>query len=339
MSRMKWHCSFAAALIALSAIWLDGCAPRGADVLSVDLSEDLRLEIEFHGKRAAKDMQSLGISTESLVERIELVDPVEGDVLGRLNDSEVGELVPAGPVADTLSDLLSYSGQCFGAFDPTLQILWDVYDFELGGRRVRQGEVEDALTWVDYSLVEMDGDSILRKREHVRAGFGPTLPGAVVDWVAQMVERNELSGVSVAVNGSFNYLGERGNESHVYELRYPIDAESADVLQLTLGHLRLEPGEYLAALDDDEKRFIAGGEMQHMILDPISGRPVRSVRAALVVSKESCLQASVFAYAVMVMGPDRGLEFLDEMDGVEGLLVTEEHDVRVSGGLGDRFWR
>ena len=271
--------------------------------------------------------------------RVDSVDPQDGDVLGRLNESEVGELIPTGDIADTLGNLLDYSAQTYGAYDPTAQILWDVYDFDSGGRHVTASELEDTLEWVDYRQVEMEGDSILRKTEHTRIGFGPALPGAIADWTAELVRQSTDFPTLVSVDHVCTVIGRFRDNDPVWEFLYPLDPPSADSIQLSMGFIRLEPGECLAAVDDDEGLFFSRGNVYHMILSPVTGLPADEVRAAVVVTDESCLKASVFAYALMVMGVDRSMEFLDETDGVEGLILDQDHELHVSGGLGERFWR
>jgi len=289
------------------------------------------------GQKITPDAES-GILDE-LKDRAGMLDPAEGDVLGRLNLSDQGEVVPAGRVSETLTKLLQYSRECFGAFDPTVQVLWDVYDFNHGGRRVTDAEIADALQWVDYKLVEMDRGGILRKGENVRVGLGPTMPGAIADWASDLARREGIERGKVNAGQCVKVWGEVDDKSRVYEFRYPLDKRLSDEFQPTVGFVKLDTGESLAALDDDEGYFFAGGEQFHMVLSPLTGKPVRDISAVVIVSKESCLQASVFAYAVMVMGLDRGLEFLDETEGVEGLILTHDGKVHASGGLGDKFWR
>lgn len=273
-----------------------------------------------------------------LNERIQELDPVDGEVLGRLNDSVTGEIIPAKKTFSTLEELLSCTRACYGAFDPTVQILWDVYDFELGGRWVSDSELADALRFVDYKLVEIDRGGILRKAENVRVGLGPVLPGAIVDWSIEMLCESGMDRGFINCGQFIGFWGE-GDKEFIYNFNYPLEIQEENQAQLTLGYIKLSRGEYLAALDDDEKYFFSRGQQFHMIIDPVNGRPVRSVRAAVVVSEISCLQAAIFAYAVMVMGEQRGLDFLTETEGVSGLILTQKHELKVAGDFENKFWR
>ncbi|MCX6647624.1 MAG: FAD:protein FMN transferase [bacterium] len=267
--------------------------------------------------------------------KIDALNPLDGDVLGDLNDSEVGELIPMGDVSVVLTECMKYTADCYGAFDATLQILWDVYDFKLGGRFVSDAELAEALPLVDYSKIEIDDGSILRMAENVRMGFGPTISGAVVDLVIDEMNSEGFEWDTIKVGDC-----EAVSTETTYDFYYPLNEASSDESDLSLmGHIRLSPGEFIAAIDDDELFFFSHGNYYHEVIEPIQGKPVEGVKAAVVVCSESGLQASIFAYAVMVMGEERGIEFLNETEGVEGLVLLEGGRIVVSGGLEDKYWR
>ena len=293
-----------------------------------------QVKLDISEGRAPND-QTLKAISDEISSKAALLDPMTGDVLGKLNQTEPGEIVPCGDTLDALDELLEDTRSCYGAFDPTLQILWDVYDFSAGGRWVDDTELADALQWVDYHQVEIDREGILRKNDTVRIGFGPTLPGAITDWMLGEISDGTNSGM-LTVGQCIALWGDR--TEYTLDFKYPLDSETP-APQITVGHLKIQPGDFLAAIDDDEGYFFAHGQQFHMILSPITGRPEQWVRAAVVISRKSCLQASVYAYALMTMGPDRGREFLEESDNIEGLILTREHDVIASSGLADRFWR
>lgn len=271
---------------------------------------------------------------ERVESRVDALDTHEGSVLGALNSSEVGEIIEMGDVSGILTDCFEYSEQCYGAFDPTLQILWDVYDFELGGRYVSDSELEEALLLVDSGFIEITDDGILRKEEDVRMGFGPTIGGAIVDLMVEEMDSVDLEWEVLSVGENMAVRKET-----VYDFFYPFDERTDEPSMYLLGHVRLQPGEFLSVLDQDVNYFFSHGDYFHQVVDPIYGKPVDEVRAAVVVTGESGLQASIFAYAVMVMGEERGIEFLNETDGVAGLVLLDDARVVVSGGLEERFWR
>jgi len=183
---------------------------------------------------------------KDLTGKAAMLDPINGAVLGKLNQSEVGEIIPSGEVTQTLEKVLSCTRDCSGAFDPTLQIFWDVYDFSSGGRYVSDAEIADARRWVDYHQLEMDRGGILRKGENTRMGLGPTLYGAIADWAESDLVGGNVGAGKAQVKGCMTLWGD---SELTYDVKYPLEAGEGET-QLTIGHLKLKTGDHLAALDD-----------------------------------------------------------------------------------------
>lgn len=306
------------------------CRPPVPTELSID---DIDVSIlQPLGKKSS--VETINRVIDTVEHDINALDPLEGTVLGALNDSEVGEVIEMGDLSGVLTDCMKYTEESFGAFDPTLQILWDVYDFDLGGRFVSDEELADALTLVDYTQIEIDGNGILRKADDVRMGLGPAIEGAIVDLFCEQLNSDGIewdmirAGDTVAVN-----------KETVFDFYYPLDERNSGSDMRLMGHIRMAPGEFLGAIDDEGQFFFTHGEYFHEVINPIQGKPVEGLRAALVLCDESAVQASIFAYAVMAMGVERGIEFLNETEGVEGLVVDEDGGVVVSSELAERFWR
>jgi len=303
-----------------------------------------RVLINLEGNSTLSQEQFDEISAD-VSEITEVLHPVDGKVLGDFNINYSGGAVPTSPVTEIIEQALKSSYETYGAFDPTLQILWDVYDFELDGRFVSEGELADALQWVDYTKVEFLDDEILKSDENYRFGLGPTSTGALIDIFAQefQVWNIDLDWISIGGTGdgaaAVACLNSDEENPFVFDVVYPVVRISEDLMQPVFGHIQLESGEFVAVIDDDRKAFFAHGNRYHMVLDPLTGKPTDEIREVVVVSKISCMHASTMAYAVMVMGKIRGLEYIEENAEIEGVMVLDEGVVHVSGGLEDRFWR
>ena len=80
---------------------------------------------------------------------------------------------------------------------------------------------------------------------------------------------------------------------------------------------------------------IDGVRYQH-ILDPLTGRPVTHNLASVTVLAPGKLTADGYATAIMVLGPERGLQFADAL-GLAVLLVLRGADGSFSQRYNSRF--
>ena len=87
------------------------------------------------------------------------------------------------------------------------------------------------------------------------------------------------------------------------------------------GAVRLMRGA-LATSGSASRRWLRGGELQHHMIDPRTGRPARSPWEQVTVCGDSCLSADIAAKAAFVLGDD-GPDWLQERD-LPGRFLTAE---------------
>lgn len=93
-----------------------------------------------------------------------------------------------------------------------------------------------------------------------------------------------------------------------------------------------QPDSLLARLDldvaavttsgDYERFFEQDGKRYHHVFDPRTGWPVTGA-ASVTVCSDDPIAADCYATAVFVMGPERGLAFLESRADLRGVIVTE----------------
>ena len=83
-------------------------------------------------------------------------------------------------------------------------------------------------------------------------------------------------------------------------------------------------GDYIRGFTIEGKRF-------GHIIDARSGRPVANGCVQSTVVAANCLQAGVLSTTAFVLGVPRGIEFIQQCPGVEGLLVTDRVRAQTRG--------
>jgi thiamine biosynthesis lipoprotein len=109
-------------------------------------------------------------------------------------------------------------------------------------------------------------------------------------------------------------------------------------------HPRKE-GEILAQIDlrdeaistagDYERFFDKDGIRYHHILDPRTLQPARGCQSVSVIAKEGVL-ADGLDTGIFVLGAQRGMELVEQLQDVEAIIVDAEGQVLISSGLRNR---
>jgi thiamine biosynthesis lipoprotein len=90
---------------------------------------------------------------------------------------------------------------------------------------------------------------------------------------------------------------------------------------------------------DYERFFIMGNDdniRYHHILDPKTGFPVKGLMSVTIISKEAAL-ADALSTAVFVMGPLKGMVFVESLPGVEAVIVDSLGVITLSSGAAGIF--
>lgn len=228
-----------------------------------------------------------------------------------------------------------------GAFDPTvmpLLELWGFYDstYYDSTSPVRSLPSKESLTkalqLVDYRMVEVKGDTVDLDSRRARGPMQAYREG----WI-------DLSGIAkgYAVDRAVSVLRDMGAEKGLVDaggdifcfgarkrgwrigIKHPRD-------EGLLGIIRIDSGA-VATSGDYENYFEVDGLRYHHLIDPQTGRPARGQVSATVIAPTAVL-ADAWATALFIMG-EEGIDVLEEIAGVEGMLVRESGDIVTSSGF------
>jgi thiamine biosynthesis lipoprotein len=88
----------------------------------------------------------------------------------------------------------------------------------------------------------------------------------------------------------------------------------------------------LVTSGDYQKYFIHDGKRYGHILDPRTGYPALGLKSVSILCPDAEL-ADALATAVYVMGADKGMDLINQLQGVEGLVITDDDRVLESENL------
>ncbi len=93
--------------------------------------------------------------------------------------------------------------------------------------------------------------------------------------------------------------------------------------------------EAISTAGDYERYFEKDGIRYHHILDPNTLQPARGCQSVTVIAKEG-VWADGLDTGIFVMGVDRGMDLVEQLDDVEAVIVDQAGQVHISSGLRDR---
>jgi thiamine biosynthesis lipoprotein len=213
-----------------------------------------------------------------------------------------------------ISEALYISELSQGKFDITFKSAGKLWDF-------RQQLIPDsdallnAVSAINYKNVELNKSkqTIYLKNEQTQIGLGGIAKGYAIDRAAQVIRK---AGFEVFyINAGGDLYASSGSQSK----RWKVGVQDPDDSNELIALIPIANAA-VATSGDYERYFEKDGIRYHHIIDPATGQPARLARSVTIISARAYM-ADALATAVFVLGPKNGMALIEELEGVEAIIV------------------
>ena len=279
------------------------------------------------GKMSADHLQRLVDERLAAINRsMSIFDP-ESEI-SAFNRASTGETVA---ISAGFEEVMREGRRIFdltqGAWDATVGPLVDLWGFGLKKKPDVYPDataIETALFRVGFSEIVLEDGTLTKKRDGISLDLGSIAKGYGVDALAQLLSRKGIENYLVEVGGEVYAHGHRMDGK---PWRVGISSPERGAISGELFQVRTLSGQALATSGDYRNYVEMNGRIWTHVIDPRNGRPVENGVSSASVEADSTLFADGLATALMVMGAEKGLALVNELPGVECLLI-----VRSPGG-------
>ncbi len=268
-------------------------------------------------------------------------------VLSELNRNASSEpTVCNKELANVIEQSLQYSEITDGAFDITIGPLMKKWGFfKQEGRIPGKEELVSVLETVSYKNITVEEQAkkslaknpitvktVFFKNPDTRIDLGGIGKGYAVDRAVGILKLNGITSALLNFAGNIYTFGTPpGKESWVIGLQHPRDSEKL------LGSFEIKD-KAVSTSGDYEKFFTIDGKRYSHIIDPRTGNPVEGIVSVTIVTGNAT-RADALSTGVFVMGLEKGMDLIEQLQDVEGIIVYEDADsklsTRISSGMQD----
>ncbi|WMW21298.1 FAD:protein FMN transferase [Methanolobus mangrovi] len=251
------------------------------------------------------------------------------------NKSELSILNEEGSVRDVDYELVYvinrsryYSEVSGGAFDISIQPVLDLWasKYSPGGtyEEPTPEEINETLILVNYSAVMLEGNNITLGND-MKITLGGVAKGYAVDLAIESMIDDGIDSGFVNAGGDGRYIGTKpdGTQWRV-GLQNPEKSEDAVTIINVENMAVATSGNY-------ERYFNDTARVSH-IADPRTGYPSQNLISSTIIAT-SAMDADAFATAVFILGEKDGMDMIEDVDGVECLLITTDKRIIRSSGF------
>ena len=306
--------------LALGRTWSGvECAMRGSHAFGTEVSVTaLHASAEVAGRAA-----------EAALAEIRLVDELMSlyrpdSPIRRLNREGAID-APHRYLVEILSAATHFARQSNGAFDATVQPLWDLYAAaQRADAAPTSTDLREAVRRVDWRRVDARPERIRLLRRDTAVTLNGIAQGFAADRASDALRRH---GVAAALlqSGEVSALGGKSRtDDWQVGIQHPRRPDAYLSVASLRGRCLATSGDYATAFDS--------GFTRHHLFDPRTGQcPTRF--SSVSVAAPTATEADALSTALFVLGPERGLHLVRSRPGVDALLVFRDGRTLATAGF------
>ena len=216
-----------------------------------------------------------------------------------------------------------------GAFDITYASMDNIWKFDGSMKTMpKQERVHASIKNVGYKyiIVDTENETIYLKNKGMRIGFGAIGKGYAADKAKELLIQNGVKSGIINASGDLVTWGEQPNgKDWLVAIKNPLNKKHVFSWMPVIDSSVVTSGNY-------EKYVKFNGEVYTHIIDPRTGYPCKGVLSVSIFTKTAEL-ADALATSVFVMGTKSGIDLINQMKGVEAIVVDSSQKIITSNNI------
>ena len=216
-----------------------------------------------------------------------------------------------------------------GAFDISYASMDKIWKFDGSMKEMPSEEaIKQSVSKVGYQniILNPEDHSVFLKLEGMKIGFGAIGKGYAADKAKALLIENGVKAGIINASGDLNTWGKQPNgKDWMVAIVNPLNKEKVFSWFPIDNSAVVTSGNY-------EKYVRFNNKLYTHIIDPRTGYPATGILSVSIFTKNAEL-ADALATSVFVMGLETGLDFVNQLKGVECVIVDENNKIHTSKNI------
>nr|WP_298928438.1 FAD:protein FMN transferase [uncultured Allomuricauda sp.] len=216
-----------------------------------------------------------------------------------------------------------------GAFDISYASMDNIWKFDGSMKGMpTEDELRQSVSKIGHKKILLDPieQTIYLSEPGMRIGFGAIGKGYAADRAKELLISKQVKGGVINASGDLTTWGTKvTGEKWLIGIANPLSKDKVFSWLPVVESSVATSGNY-------EKYVILNEKKYSHIIDPRTGYPTTGVNSVSVFTKNAEL-SDALATAVFIMGKDSGIHLINQMDGVEVVVVDSDNKIHKSSGI------
>ena len=216
-----------------------------------------------------------------------------------------------------------------GAFDISYASMDRIWKFDGSVTEIPSEEtIHNSVIKVGYEniILDKENQSVFLKLKGMKIGFGAIGKGYAADKAKSLLISKGVIGGIINASGDLNAWGTQPDgKDWMVAIKNPLNKDKVFSWMPIKNSAVVTSGNY-------EKYIILNDERYSHIIDPRTGYPSKGVLSVSIFTTNAEL-ADALATSVFVMGINTGLDFINQLNGVEAIIVDHNNKVHTTKNI------
>ena len=283
----------------------------------------------------ATDSVQAKLYTDFAILEVKRIENLVSDWIPTTQISQVNQNAGIKPIEvdkevfDLVERAIKISKLTSGAFDISYASMDKIWKFDGSMKKMPTEEaIKKSVEKVGYQNIILNptDKTIFLKNKGMKLGLGGIAQGYIADKIKEVLQEKGCTSGLVNVSGDINTWGKQPNgEPWSVGIINPMNKNKVFATFILDDSAVETSGSY-------EKFVVFNGKRYSHIIDPRTGYPASGIVSVSVFAKQTEL-ADALATGIFVLGIEVGLDLVNQLNGIECIIVDDKGAVHVSNKI------
>lgn len=314
------------ALLSASILLLSGCSglPRERSQTYTDTLFDTVISVQIFDsvdEDVLKGCEKLCKKYDSMFS-----NKIEDSEISRINSAGGNPVEVSKETIKLIKKGIYYSEISDGAFDITIAPVSNLWDFKAETPLVPSPEaIAEAVSHVNYKNIIIRDNTVKLTDPHAGIDLGAIAKGYIADRIKDYLEDEGVRHAMINLGGNVLAMDSKldGSDYNI-GIQKPFDETGEPITSVKISDKSVvTSGIY-------QRYFKTDGKIYHHILDPNTGYPCENNLYSVTILTDSSLTADALSTTCFLLGYDRGMKLINQLDNVDAVFITNDNQIHYS---------
>lgn len=314
------------AILTSALLLLSGCSglPKKQAQIYTDTLFDTVIRIEIYDsadEEVLKGCKEICRKYDSMFS-----NKVEDSEISRINNAGGNPVEVSAETITLIKKALYYSDLSNGVFDITIAPVSNLWDFHSDAPAPPAAEtIAEAASHVDYKNILLKDTTVQLLDPHAAIDVGAIAKGYIADRLKDYLRDHGIRHALINLGGNVLAIGKKldGSDYNI-GIQKPFDRTGEPITSVRLS------GKSIVTSGTYQRYFESEGKIYHHILDPHTGYPCENNLHSVTIITNSSLTADALSTTCFLLGYDKGLRLVDQLDNVDAIFITDDDEIHYS---------